>query len=281
MHHLKDADSTNEFQSISLSNDTLRLSDDASFVVLGDTSALNELQNISFSTLTEELILTGTDDTVDLSNFIQVTETATGDLGGTVGNPVVDGIQGTSVSATSPDQGEVLTYDGTEWTPDTLPTSALLVNSSLIPDANNSYDIGSSSSRWSTLFLQNNPDVLSDARFKQQIRPLAYGLTELLMLQPVSYQLTNDPDQQTQLGFLAQEVQPVIGEVVNEHVAADSTESQFGMSYTELIPVIIKGIQEQQETIDQQQDLIMEQRDLIEEMRKELQEMKKETQEKR
>ncbi|MEL6628656.1 MAG: tail fiber domain-containing protein, partial [Bacteroidota bacterium] len=115
----------------------------------------------------------------------------------------------------------------------------------------------------------------------QQIRPLAYGLTELLMLQPVSYQLTNDPDQQTQLGFLAQEVQPVIGEVVNEHVAADSTESQFGMSYTELIPVIIKGIQEQQETIDQQQDLIMEQRDLIEEMRKELQEMKKETQEKR
>ncbi|MEL6732283.1 MAG: tail fiber domain-containing protein, partial [Bacteroidota bacterium] len=276
-----DADSTNEFQSISLSNDTLRLSDDASFVVLGDTSALNELQNISFSTLTEELILTGTDDTVDLSNFIQVTETATGDLGGTVGNPVVDGIQGTSVSATSPDQGEVLTYDGTEWTPDTLSTSALLVNSSLIPDANNSYDIGSSSNRWSTLFLQNNPDVLSDARFKQQIRPLAYGLTELLMLQPVSYQLTNDPDQQTQLGFLAQEVQPVIGEVVNEHVAADSTESQFGMSYTELIPVIIKGIQEQQETIDQQQDLIMEQRDLIEEMRKELQEIKKETQEKR
>ena len=267
---LPDASATNELQAISLSNDTIFISQDASFVELPDGSNVNELQDLSYNATTDILSLSSSAVTVDFSGFIEPSDAATGDLGGTVGNPSVDGIQGVSVSSTAPDNGEVLLYNGTEWTPDTLTSTSLVINSSLIPDANNSYDIGSSSNRYSTLYLQNSPDVLSDARFKQSIQPLSYGLTELLLLQPVSYQLKGDAKQQTQLGFLAQDVQPVINEVVNEHPNADSSATNLGMSYTELIPVIIKGMQEQQDMIDEQQQMILEQKVIIDEMRKEL-----------
>ncbi|TXH25071.1 MAG: hypothetical protein E6Q96_09550 [Cyclobacteriaceae bacterium] len=45
--------------------------------------------------------------------------TAAGDLNGTYPSPTVDGIQGRAVAATAPTTGQVLEWDGTNWTPST------------------------------------------------------------------------------------------------------------------------------------------------------------------
>jgi Chaperone of endosialidase/YadA head domain repeat (2 copies) len=109
----------------------------------------------------------------------------------------------------------------------------------------------------STLYLQNDGgDVFvggnlvhsSDGRFKQDIEDLTYGLNEILELRPVSYYWKSEPNgSQRSIGLIAQEVQPILNELISINENRDST---LGVNYTELIPVLIKAIQEQQQMID-------------------------------
>lgn len=86
----------------------------------------------------------------------------------------------------------------------------------------------------------------SDRRLKQDINTINYGLNEVLKLNPVSYHWKKYSDQPKSLGLIAQEVQPIINEVVT---VQDNPEKTLGVSYIELIPVLIKAIQEQQAII--------------------------------
>ena len=111
----------------------------------------------------------------------------------------------------------------------------------------------------STLYLQNNGgDVFvggslvhsSDKRLKTNITELRYGLNTILKLNPVSYNWKKQPEQiQQSLGLIAQEVQPLIEEIVKVGTDKDQT---LSLSYTELIPVLIKAMQEQQDLINDQ-----------------------------
>ncbi|CAK0748520.1 hypothetical protein CCP3SC15_1560005 [Gammaproteobacteria bacterium] len=80
----------------------------------------------------------------------------------------------------------------------------------------------------------------SDRRIKQNIRDIEYGLNALMQLRAVSYEmvLTDVP----QVGFIAQEVESIIPEVV--HVPADESE-HYGVSYGNLVAIAVKAIQEQ------------------------------------
>ncbi|OAI43111.1 hypothetical protein AYO38_02760 [bacterium SCGC AG-212-C10] len=87
-----------------------------------------------------------------------------------------------------------------------------------------------------------NP-VLSDARAKRDIMDLPAGLAEVLRLHPVSFDW--DPavvpdDTVTHNGLLAQEVREVLPQNVYENA-----NGYLGVNYPELIPVLIKAIQEQ------------------------------------
>ena len=95
----------------------------------------------------------------------------------------------------------------------------------------------------------------SDRRLKQDITNLNYGLNEILKLQPKSYYWKNRKEEKKSLGLIAQEVQPIISEIVNEQ---DDPGKTLGISYTELIPVLIKAIQEQQSIISNQEEKINE-----------------------
>ena len=80
----------------------------------------------------------------------------------------------------------------------------------------------------------------SDRRVKKNIENLNYGLSEILSISPVRFNyLTDDNDNANRIGFIAQDVQEYIPEMVN--IAYDDI---LGMSSTDLVPVLVKAIQE-------------------------------------
>lgn len=78
----------------------------------------------------------------------------------------------------------------------------------------------------------------SDERLKKNIKDISYGLYEIEKLRPVSYNFKKGDDQ-TKLGFIAQETKDVLPEIVD-----GSEDTNYGISYDEVIPVLVKAVQE-------------------------------------
>jgi Chaperone of endosialidase len=115
----------------------------------------------------------------------------------------------------------------------------------LVPGTTNSYDLGSTSLRWRTIY-SNNVLNTSDARLKTSIKNLNYGLSSILNLRPVEYHWKEGADKDKKIGFLAQELRGVIPEVV----VGDESKETLAVNYIELIPVLVNAIKEQQAQID-------------------------------
>lgn len=101
----------------------------------------------------------------------------------------------------------------------------------------------------------------SDKRLKEDISDLSYGLKEILKLQPKSYHWKNLEQDKKSLGLIAQDVKPIISEIVN---VKDDDAQTLGISYTELIPVLINAIKEQQDIIKVQNNEIKSLTDRVE-----------------
>lgn len=94
-----------------------------------------------------------------------------------------------------------------------------------------------------TVYIHSNVVVTSDKLAKKNITPLKCGLKEVLDLKPVSYFKKNDPERKEKsLGFIAQDVQKVIKEVVHDE---DTKHNLLGIDYNAMIPVLTKAIQDQ------------------------------------
>ena len=104
----------------------------------------------------------------------------------------------------------------------------------------------------------------SDARLKQDITNLNYGLDQLLRLRPVTWRWKSEPRGDLQMGLVAQEVEKVLPELILKD--ADATKP-LGLNYMALLPVAVKAIQEQQAQIREQQGLIEQQSRQNEEQR--------------
>jgi hypothetical protein len=94
-------------------------------------------------------------------------------------------------------------------------------------------------------YINNTTGVytaVSDKRLKKNITPLQYGLKEVLALNPVMYNMKTEADtKKKHIGLIAQEVKVVMDELVED---IDETKQNYGLSATELVPVLIKAIQE-------------------------------------
>ncbi len=125
------------------------------------------------------------------------------------------------------------------------PVDKLSVGGVVAPAADNAYTLGKSTARWSAVYATNGVIQTSDARLKTNIRPLGYGLKEIMQLTPVRFNWKDNPSADSKIGLIAQEVRKIIPEVV----AGDEKKEYLGMNYAELIPVLVNAIKEQQQEI--------------------------------
>ena len=106
--------------------------------------------------------------------------------------------------------------------------------------------------------------TVSDSRIKKNIVNSTYGLATVLKLRPVEYILTSNDLKQ--VGFIAQEVQKLVPEVVTGKEGDLSKGEILGITYSNLVPVLTKAIQEQQKQIEDQNAKIAAQQKQIEEL---------------
>lgn len=138
----------------------------------------------------------------------------------------------------------------------------------------NAYDFGGASfvaagyfngDAWAYAF----PNI-SDRKFKRDIRDVTGGLDKIMALKPRTYMFKAEEfkgsmnfDKRSHIGFIAQEVESVLPELVLDGVnAVPLTEEERkqgvkkepiafkGVDYTGVIPVLVKAVQEQQALIE-------------------------------
>ena len=101
-----------------------------------------------------------------------------------------------------------------------------------------------------TLTISGSLNENSDARLKENVKTIDGALDKVTRLRGVEYNMIADEDKSTKLGFIAQEVEEVVPELVSdkgEHKA---------VSYTNTIALLVEAMKEQQKQIDDLQSQI-------------------------
>lgn len=158
--------------------------------------------------------------------------------------------------------GGPLSIDGLEI--ENIGSSNLALDGDIVPRGGSSlaFDLGNNTTteHWDDV-VANDFVTFSDRSVKKEIEDLTVGLAELLTLHPVQYRYKSiiSPDNQLRFGLIAQEVEHVIPNVIrDEDVDVDPESGEIirsksevkAMNYMELIPVLIKAMQEQQHYIE-------------------------------
>ena len=89
--------------------------------------------------------------------------------------------------------------------------------------------------------------VLSDLKLKENIQPIEYGLKEVMELNPVQFDWKRE-DRGHDIGFIAQDVESVISEVVKDN---DGIKGEFkSVDYARIVAVLVRSIQELKAELD-------------------------------
>ena len=107
-------------------------------------------------------------------------------------------------------------------------------------------NIGFSDYRFNGIYTVNAPNSLSDRKYKTSIENETLGLDFLKHLNPVTYQFKNDSENKTHHGLIAQELEEVFNEldIKSPGIIEKNNDDEYGLRYEELIPVLIKSVQE-------------------------------------
>jgi len=87
----------------------------------------------------------------------------------------------------------------------------------------------------------------SDARFKEDVQPLTDSLSTVLKLRGVQFNWKRDEypehnfSEGRQVGFIAQEVEEVLPEVVDK---GDDKDGFYSVSYGRIVPVLVEAVKE-------------------------------------
>ncbi len=96
--------------------------------------------------------------------------------------------------------------------------------------------------------------ITSDKVWKENIRTLPYGLDLVMQLKPVDYIRKNNKKQTREMGFIAQDVEKLLSKIgyYDQGVLTKDDDGHLSLRYNDLISLLTKAIQEQQEIIDGQ-----------------------------
>jgi Chaperone of endosialidase len=89
----------------------------------------------------------------------------------------------------------------------------------------------------------------SDQIWKENVKDISYGLTEVLQLKPRDF--TWIESKKESIGFIAQEIQPIIPKIVS----ADR-DGHLSVEYDKIVAILTKAIQELKNTVDEQSQQI-------------------------
>jgi len=109
----------------------------------------------------------------------------------------------------------------------------------------------------------------SDARLKTNISQIDNALDKVLQMDGVYFDW-KDKDEKQQVGLIAQDMEKVLPEVVNQ-----DDQGFYSVSYGGVVPVLIEAIKEQQENIKEQQEIINSMQDQNEDLQKRLDKLEK------
>jgi hypothetical protein len=90
----------------------------------------------------------------------------------------------------------------------------------------------------------------SDARLKTNIKEYVGGLETVMKMKPVTYSSKSHLDVE-EIGFLAQDLQPIYPYVVEGNPDDDINIHPMGIDYGKITPLLVKAIQEQQQMINE------------------------------
>ncbi|HYG51220.1 MAG TPA: tail fiber domain-containing protein, partial [Flavobacteriales bacterium] len=146
------------------------------------------------------------------------------------------------------------------------------------------YGEGTIAGYFTTSITTGGAISFSDRKLKKDIKTIESGLDLIKKLNPVTYSMKKDEfpelhfNDKKQYGFIAQEVSEVIPELVsdaskpeikNRHGEVVSKGYELvGLNYDGIIPVLTKGIQEQQTIIEEQDEKLNELQKQIDELKK-------------
>ena len=94
---------------------------------------------------------------------------------------------------------------------------------------------------------------VSDKRLKENFTSIDTVLERLQKIQGYTYNMKDDVDKKREYGVIAQDLQKVFPEMVS---VIDTENQYLGVSYIQLIPVLLEAIKEQHEIIDNQNKTI-------------------------
>ena len=131
---------------------------------------------------------------------------------------------------------------------------------------NKQFNVGKSASNVFNIVDQNNVGVYmdsgsnsftstSDERLKKDIIPLEEATNTLMKLKPCTYNWKNQTDDKTHVGFIAQEVEEILPNIVNENTYPDGN-TYKGVAIDDLIPYLIQGMKEQHDKLSALEKII-------------------------
>jgi hypothetical protein len=122
----------------------------------------------------------------------------------------------------------------------------------LLPESDGLYALGDENHHWLSVYTLGTFNA-SDGRYKENVKPLPYGLDEVAALRPVTFEWISGQDDRLHYGLIAQEVREVLPEVVS---GDDGPNGTLGINYGELVPVLVNAVQEQKAEIETQAEQI-------------------------